>query len=449
MSKFAFLTSGAGVTVGAGATIVTVIGVAGYVSGAFSSGDISSAPLADISPVVEVARVVEPGLEPKVETSVEPIAPRIAETAAAPKTPSFDVVRVDGDGTAMIAGSAEAGSTVSIQLDAGVVAQVKADAGGKFASFVALPESTEARVLTLLSDAKAPSSERVIIAPSVAPAVQTVPEIEETSVEVAIAEEEKVGIVDDMQKPDTAAKTTPDIVEDVAPSIVANLETDQANQATRADEVVETAAVEEIIAPVTEALIDVAKVETPQQPVVGITAPQIPVVILATDEGVRVLQSPDAPAPDAMTTLLGSITYDDAGDVSLTGNASGDFVRVYLDNRPIATSQIEENGDWQAGLPSVDTGIYTLRVDELNEAGDVVARVETPFKREAAEVLAAASKPEKLVQAITVQPGATLWAIAKEQYGSGTLYARVVEANADTIRNPDLIYPGQVFTVPD
>ncbi|WP_293449514.1 LysM peptidoglycan-binding domain-containing protein, partial [Planktotalea sp.] len=248
-----------------------------------------------------------------------------------------------------------------------------------------------------------------------------------------------------VQEPAKTAKDAQEIVDAVAPLIVLGPETDQARLAENV-----AANVEEVKAPISESVIDIATVEiTQQMPDVAVDEPQIPVVILATDEGVRVLQSPNAPTPDAMTALLGSISYDDAGDVSLTGNAGGDFVRVYLNNRPIVTSQIAANGDWQAGLPSVDTGIYTLRVDELNEAGDVVARVETPFKREAAEVLAAATKPEKLVQAITVQPGATLWAIAKEQYGSGTLYTRVVEANADTIRNPDLIYPGQVFTVPD
>lgn len=443
MNKFAFLTSGTGVTVGAGAAFVAVIGVAGYVSGAFSRDEALSVSVADSALDVEVARLVEP------------VAPRMAGMASAPKTPSFDVVRVDGDGSAMIAGTAKAGSTVSIQVDDDVVAQVKADAGGKFASFVTLPDSTDARVLTLSSDVNEPVSERVIIAPVVATVVQAVPEIVETPIQAAVVtEDENVLVVEAIQEPtplilvQEPAKTAKDareIVDAVAPLIVAGPVTDQASLAENV-----AADVEEVKAPISEPVIDIATVEiTQQMPDVAVDEPQIPVVILATDEGVRVLQSPNAPTPDAMTALLGSISYDDAGDVSLTGNAGGDFVRVYLNNRPIVTSQIAANGDWQAGLPSVDTGIYTLRVDELNEAGDVVARVETPFKREAAEVLAAASKPEKLVQAITVQPGATLWAIAKERYGSGTLYARVVEANADTIRNPDLIFPGQVFTVPD
>ncbi len=49
---------------------------------------------------------------------------------------------------------------------------------------------------------------------------------------------------------------------------------------------------------------------------------------------------------------------------------------------------------------------------------------------------------------VTVQPGFTLWRIAREQFGDGVMYVQVFEANKDKIRNPDLIYPGQVFAIP-
>ncbi|MFN3577786.1 MAG: LysM peptidoglycan-binding domain-containing protein, partial [Tabrizicola sp.] len=50
---------------------------------------------------------------------------------------------------------------------------------------------------------------------------------------------------------------------------------------------------------------------------------------------------------------------------------------------------------------------------------------------------------------VTVQPGFTLWGIAQERYGNGVLYVQVFEANRDKIKDPDLIYPGQVFSVPE
>ena len=49
---------------------------------------------------------------------------------------------------------------------------------------------------------------------------------------------------------------------------------------------------------------------------------------------------------------------------------------------------------------------------------------------------------------VTVQPGYTLWYIAKQNFGDGVLYVQVFAANRDKIRDPDLIYPGQIFTIP-
>ena len=49
---------------------------------------------------------------------------------------------------------------------------------------------------------------------------------------------------------------------------------------------------------------------------------------------------------------------------------------------------------------------------------------------------------------VTVQPGFTLWGIAQDQMGDGVMYVQVFDANRDKIKNPDLIYPGQVLTVP-
>lgn len=47
----------------------------------------------------------------------------------------------------------------------------------------------------------------------------------------------------------------------------------------------------------------------------------------------------------------------------------------------------------------------------------------------------------------TVQNGDTLWAIAKKYYGNGALYTKIVSANS-SIKNPNLIHKGQVFSIP-
>ena len=49
----------------------------------------------------------------------------------------------------------------------------------------------------------------------------------------------------------------------------------------------------------------------------------------------------------------------------------------------------------------------------------------------------------------TVVKGDSLSKIAKHVYGDAQKWRKIYEANRDQIKNPDLIYPGQTFTIPD
>jgi nucleoid-associated protein YgaU len=73
----------------------------------------------------------------------------------------------------------------------------------------------------------------------------------------------------------------------------------------------------------------------------------------------------------------------------------------------------------------------------------VVQRVELPFSR--AEPASEGPAP---VDRIVVQPGNSLWRIARRVYGEGIRYTVIYQANRQMIRDPNLIYPGQVFEVP-
>lgn len=176
-----------------------------------------------------------------------------------------------------------------------------------------------------------------------------------------------------------------------------------------------------------------------------------PVVMIADDDGVRVVQ-PDT-AKKESDVALDTISYDDEGDVALAGRGQpSGFVRIYLDNTPISTASMDGTGQWNTALSEIDPGIYTLRVDQLDPTGQVSSRLETPFKRESIETLQsqllALEEPAR-INVVTVQPGNTLWAIARKRYGLGVLYVRVFEANRDKIRDKNLIYPGQIFELPD
>ena len=180
-------------------------------------------------------------------------------------------------------------------------------------------------------------------------------------------------------------------------------------------------------------------------------AEKAPVVMIADDDGVRVVQ-PDT-AKKESDVALDTISYDDEGDVALAGRGQpSGFVRIYLDNTPISTASMDGTGQWNTALSEIDPGIYTLRVDQLDPTGQVSSRLETPFKRESIETLQsqllALEEPAR-INVVTVQPGNTLWAIARKRYGLGVLYVRVFEANRDKIRDENLIYPGQIFELPD
>ncbi len=180
-------------------------------------------------------------------------------------------------------------------------------------------------------------------------------------------------------------------------------------------------------------------------------------VLRADNSGVSLIQPATPVAPDlAGKIALDTISYSTSGDVLLAGRARpAALVRVYLDNAVVADFQVAQDGRWNGSLTSVAPGIYTLRVDEIDPVeGKVLSRLETPFKREAPEVLAPITTADNgvaapKVQAVTVQQGDTLWAISNARYGSGFLFVRVFEANKSTIKDPDLIYPGQIFNLPE
>jgi nucleoid-associated protein YgaU len=161
----------------------------------------------------------------------------------------------------------------------------------------------------------------------------------------------------------------------------------------------------------------------------------------------RALQQPGPESPRAGALALGAVDYDDAGNLVLGGAAPpGSAVRAYLGDKPLGAATTDSDGRWTLRPDGpVATGQHALRVDQLDPGGKVVSRVEAPFSR-AEPALAAALAGSG--RHIVVQPGNSLWRIARGAYGEGTRYTVIYRANQDQIRDPDLIYPGQVFGLP-
>ena len=138
------------------------------------------------------------------------------------------------------------------------------------------------------------------------------------------------------------------------------------------------------------------------------------------------------------------IDYDEIGRLDIYGTApKKSIINLYIDNEFLGQSTTDNNSYWrQKPKRIVAPGVYTLRGDQLNSNGKVEERIEVSFAR---EVPLVGIKPGSLV---TVESGRSLWRIARRVYGKGFRYTVIYEANKEQIKDPDLIFPGQIFKLP-
>ena len=410
MSKLAtFLGANSGPIIGAAVLVVGLVGAGAYFGVLSPKDAVLSVPQEAALPAVDLPEVQETQADTSPKVKVEP-----EEISTAVRAPSIDEVRSEEDGLTILAGRGEPGAALTLMVDAVEKTTVQVGNDGAFAIVAFLGASPEARVLSVIQRV----DDVVLFAADIILAPQAVTQAEAATVETTTTQ--------------TVEATTTQTVEVTA---------EQAAESAAITEP-ETA---EILAAVPAAKVEPASAALPAKPATE-------VAILKSDEdGVQVINR--SSAPELMSNVeIDTISYSEEGDVLISGRAQSDafLVRVYLDNDAITTLDVDTSGRWRGDLPDVDTGIYMLRIDEVDAEGAVTSSVETPFKRESAEVLAATVGTEDApAKAITVQTGATLWAIARERYGDGTLFVRVFEANADTIKDANLIYPGQVFDLPD
>ncbi len=399
---------------------------------------------ADLPPAVEDAPETSPALETESveeESASEPVLSedvtevgeqsdtKLSGTAPAKApvsvAPTIDEVRVDQNGVLVVAGRAAPGSRVDVLVDGEIVTSADADDGGAFAALGSVSAKDAARSLTLRSGEGSEalvSNEEIILAPLKPPAS---PPVQSASTAPQEAPSDGTGASSDVA---VAAVDKQQAAEKNVARVASGLESTDSNPEARASD--------------GESLTEAAEGDVSQDP-----PDTSEIAVLRSDpSGVSLVQK--APAAGVE---LDTIAYSEDGDVQLGGRADLKTVeiRAYLNNRAVARLPVSPDGNWRGEVPDVDAGIYTLRVDALTADGSVSSRIETPFKREEPAALAAATDDAGgPLRAVTVQAGDTLWAIARERYGEGVLYVQVFEANRDAIRDPDLIYPGEVFDLP-
>jgi hypothetical protein len=172
-------------------------------------------------------------------------------------------------------------------------------------------------------------------------------------------------------------------------------------------------------------------------------SPDAPVAVLLPNAAAPRLMQGAVPARDGRLGL-DIVDYDEQGGMRFAGTApAGRTVRVYVDQHHAGDATADGTGRWTLRPePVPEPGRHSLRIDQIGPQGRVAARLELPFQRDAG------SNPALAEGRMVVQPGHNLWRIARATYGRGIRYTVIHRANSDQIRDPALIYPGQIFMLP-
>ena len=364
--------------------------------------------------------------------------------------PEFDVVRVDDDGNVVVAGRAAPGSNVDIVVGDRVVATIETDGRGEFAAVLDDPLAVGTSALRLRAtgpDGTATDSGQEVAV-----------FIEEAGAAPLVVAQQAEGPTEVLQEAAPVVASAPDAPpSDAMASDPAAAEGAAAAQA--------PAAAAEPVAPKGE---DAA-----------------PVLIRTVD-----VRPPQGSAAENEVVVAGSAP-------------AGVPIRLYLQDRQVGETLSSETGDWIIGFTQeMSPGRYVVRADQIDpDSGNVVSRAQTRFRRAAivaegtpapepapqqqvaqaegadnapvadapatAQAGAAtgeqAAAPDAAGQAaqlrgapasdkdvdISVVRGDSLWRISRNAYGRGIHYTVIFEANRSQITDPNLIFPGQIFTIPE
>jgi nucleoid-associated protein YgaU len=139
-----------------------------------------------------------------------------------------------------------------------------------------------------------------------------------------------------------------------------------------------------------------------------------------------------------------AIVWRDASRILISGTSRGG-VRVTVNDAKgqFGEALVLADGAWQvAGILDMDIAVSQLRFALFDDANQITARYSLPIK---ARDLAKGKDGSPLV---VVNKGDMLWRIAYHRLGEGVKYVDIVRRNKEEITNPDLIYPKQIFAVP-
>ena len=303
----------------------------------------------------------EAGKTPEKPTEMAAIpAPEPPKPETSANKPELDTVRVESDGQAIVAGRAEPGAEVSLKLGEQVIGKGVANAEG---AWVVVPEQplpkgpSEITVEQKMGDGA--------------------PVAAEQSIAVAVPEKPGQQAMVALTEPGTATKVL---------QAGGNQEQASLSEAAPQPGTAQPPAAEKPAEPA-----------TPAQPAPETTVAKVEVPDAVSPPAETTPSAEPAPAKAAENVPLGlaAVDYNDKGDIIFSGRAKpGTAVRLYVDNSAVGDAMVDAGGNWTfAGKDIIAPGTHDLRLDQIDQSGTVVARVELPFVRENAEAVAALNAP--------------------------------------------------------
>ncbi|WP_245320186.1 LysM peptidoglycan-binding domain-containing protein [Bradyrhizobium lablabi] len=211
-----------------------------------------------------------------------------------------------------------------------------------------------------------------------------------------------------------------------------------------------------------------------ERPMVALVTPDKPTVVLSQPAGSK---------PADGTVVVEAVEIEPGGKFHVSGQARpGSGLRLYLNDSFVTSVTAGADGRFAVTInEGVAPGNYRVRLDEASSSGSVRARAEVPFNVPDTAVTASVSGQSKRadsgapqqpqlaaaggvvlpdggspsstvvvpkITTTTVSRGDSLWRLSQLSYGAGTRYSVIYKANREQIRNPNLIYPGQIFVLP-
>lgn len=377
------------------------------------------------------AALIQPATAPP-EPVIEKVIVKETEVKTAqPQLPEFHILRVEKDGSAVIAGSAAANAQVEIMHGDKVIATAKATGNGDFA--IVLDEPLPPGVYELYIRVTKPDGSKILSA-------------EAGIISVPQAGPEGGEVIAMVTKPGAATK----------------------------------------LIQVPEAKAEIIRVPTPA-PVVEPKPEAVPKpVIVAKAEPVV----PDAVPTVQKPVLLGAVEVEE-GKLFVAGTGEpGRTVNIYIDDKFVGKALVKPNGSFLLESKSaLAFGNHTVRADMLgNNTAQVSVRAQVPLihdqpapepiivakaepasrtlkpvapepevkqpvvVKQQAAAPQVAEPPVRVIRtgsSVIIRSGDNLWRVSRRILGRGIRYSTIYNANKDQIQDPSLIFPGQIFKIPE